>query len=136
VDDVVRLRNEMTDECMRPTSGSTQDGRRVTLSTCTNSSSRRWEVVDLSATTQAFRNENSELCLESVGTRYEQRICNFNNNNQVFRITNESNGSTRMFHSGSNSTCVRGHPNVTDPFLSDTCDDFNSVSRRWFQDPA
>lgn len=132
-DRVDQLRNEFTDQCMRPEAGSQNAGARVTNDNCTNSQSRRWYQFTHSTGETVFQNQWSDLCLTRVGSRYEQRSC-VENSTQLFDLDFEPDSSFRMFHTGSNNTCIRAHPNVDDPFRSETCDVNNTASRHWFRD--
>lgn len=129
----VHLRNEDTDECMRPTRGRTQSGVRITMDTCIETASRDWWVLPQPNGTSRLMNDNSRLCLEAVGNRYEQRACT-GGFFQDWVIDEQPNGSVRLFQAFMGLTCIRGHVNVADPFRSDTCSIHNNGSRHWFMD--
>jgi len=131
-DDLGKLRNDYTDDCMRPENGSQSVGTTVTRDTCAETSSRRWHLIEHGQGVVSYVNSYSDLCLTQVGDGYEQQECWLHNPAQQFELDVEFDGSFRIFHEGSADTCVRAHPNETDPFRSTTCDVNNTTSRHWW----
>lgn len=130
-----RLRNEETNKCLRPASGTTAANARVILSSCDNTASRRWyEYTRGGTTVPMIINEHSRLCLSrDTNNNLIQAHCRgtaLQRYKTVDAFWDAPFGGDVLRSDGRCLTRVAGE---TQPRMTTNCET-NSSNRRWFKD--
>lgn len=130
-----RLRNESTNTCLRPADGTTAANARVVLSSCDNTSSRRWyEFTRAGTSVPMIINENSRLCLaRDTNNNLIQAHCTGIASQRYQTIDA---GWDALFGGDvlkSDNRCITRVSGQAQPVMSTTCTT-NSANRRWFKD--
>ncbi len=127
-----RLRNEWTDQCLRPLSASRDPGTPVRQSSCSNTSSRRWYTWQPPGTsTRLIVNERSRHCL---GVDDDDNMvlvhCTADADHRYALTPTGAGYGERLIRGGSR--CVRASTSSSNAYLSTSCN--NTPTRRWFRD--
>ncbi|MGH1343717.1 MAG: M12 family metallopeptidase [Nannocystales bacterium] len=127
-----KLRNEWRDLCLRPFGASRSPGARVHLSSCSNTSSRRWYTWRPPGTTRdVFVNEYSRHCLGvDENDDMLQVPCTAEFSHLFWTTTTGAGYGDRLRRM--DDRCVRASTSGDRAFLSATCN--NTPTRRWFRD--
>ncbi len=128
----VKLENEYSGQCLRPSGGSRVAGAPVTTDTCTNSYSRYWNIRDNPhGTGQVLVNRWSHLCLQrGNGDVLTQNYCT-GSKEHSFDVEGNTGTQRNMIFHDNDRQCMRQVPGRTAPILTTRCQP--SGSRRWIQ---
>ncbi len=128
----VKLRNNATNQCLRPENGSRAHLARVVLTNCTESTSKRWyEFTRPNTSRPMLINEHSRLCLaRDSQNRLVQAECNGGSTQRVTFLSAGLFSPGELLQSGDR--CVTRVAGEAQPIWSTNCQD--SASRRWHKD--
>lgn len=127
-----KLRNEWTDQCLRPLNAASAPGTRVQQASCSNTSSRRWYTWSPpGSNAHVLVNELSRNCLGVDGSNNLVLVSCTADPSQLYTVlpTGGSYGD-RITRGGTR--CVRASHEDSNAFLSSTCN--NTPTRRWYRD--
>lgn len=125
----VKLKNDNTDECLRPVNGSRAKGARVETDSCLNTHSRYWDIRDNPhGAGKLIINRYSNMCLHYTGVnQLVQATCDGSKYQQFDVLAGAGALGDRLRHRDSG-RCIRHTNNL---FMS-TCT--TTSSRRWRQE--
>lgn len=127
-----RLRNQWRNLCLRPFNAGRTPGTRVHLSSCSNTSSRRWYTWRPPGSTRdVFVNERSRHCLGVDDDNDMMLVPCTAEFSHLFWTTASGSGNGDRLRRSDN-RCVRADTTGDRAFLSATCS--NTPTRRWYRD--
>ena len=127
-----RLRNEWTDQCLRPLNGGRAPGTPVRQSSCSNTSSRRWYTWQPPGTTRrVLVNEQSRHCLGVDDDDNMVLVHCTGDSDHRYALTPTGGSYGERLIRGSD-RCVRASTSGSNAYLSTSCN--NTPTRRWFRD--